>query len=198
MPTVIPPNSTLLIFRWSVAGDPEEMVCTLGVQGNQAETARQQAEWAYDDAVATGSLTPVAAMNAPWTFVGVTAYKRISGDPEVGIHNEPITQGAGSQTALPSNCALLLKKMSIVPGRRGRGRMYLPSGLIEEGSVDTNGTISSATYTTIQNRLNIFFGELGVSGFEPQIFHSDGSAATPVIGFTLDTRIATQRQRMRR
>lgn len=198
MPTQIPPNATLAILRWSVAGDAEEMLCTLGLTHDPSSTAQEVADDYYLAATGSGSLTPLAALNQPWTFVGTRVYKRLGGDPVFAEHTEPITQTTGGSTALPSNCALLMHKDTGTPGRKGRGRCYFPPALVDEGSVDTNGTITSGVYVTLAAREVVFYNALVSSGLLPVLFHSDGAAPTPITGFRLDTRIATQRQRMRR
>lgn len=198
MPTTIPANASLGILRWTVAGDPEEQLCTIGFVGPPEDDAVAQANALYLAAVATDSLTGVPAMNAPWTFVGTTVYKRLSGDPVVGEFVLPITQTAGSETALPSNCALLMKKNTARPGRMGRGRCFLPTALIDESSVDHNGTIASTPYGLIAGRISNFYDEMVSRELFPALFHADGSAGDLITSFGLDTRIATQRQRMRR
>lgn len=198
MPTRIPPNSSLFVFRWSVAGDAEEMVVTLGGVHDPADTPEEAADRAYTAAVEGSLFTAVSSMNQPWTFVGVDCYKRLGGDPLFGSHTEPITATAGSATALPTNCSLLIKKITSVSGRKGRGRMYPPPALIDEGSVDTNGTITPVAYGLIAGRVNAFYAQLVAQNIQPMLFHADGAAPTPVTSFNLDTRIATQRQRMRR
>lgn len=198
MPSIIPPGQSLGLLRWSVAGDAEEMICTIGF-GAEGLTVQEEADHLYLAATQATSLTPLGAMNQPWTFVGTTVYQRgLGGDPVVAFHNQPLTATAGSATALPSNCALLVKKITATAGRRGRGRFFPPPALIDEGGVDTNGTINSATYTTINNRVISFYGNLGIQGLNPLLFHADGSEATPITSLVLDTRIATQRTRMRR
>lgn len=198
MPTTIPINASLAVLRWTTTGDPEEMLSTIGVITTPEVSAETTAHQVYDAATDSTSITGLAAMNAPWTFVGVTVYKRLTGDPVVGEWVQPITQTAGSSTSLPSNCALLLKKNTDRPGRMGRGRMFLPSGLIDESNVDTNGTIESSVYTTTAARVTAFYNELVANECAPALFHADGSAADLITSFSLDTRIATQRQRMRR
>lgn len=198
MPTTIPVNASLGILRWSVAGDPEEQLCTMGFVGPPEDDAVAQAQALYEAATDTDSLTTVSAMNAPWTFVGVTVYKRLSGDPVVGEYVLPITQTAGSETALPTNCALLLKKNTARPGRMGRGRCFLPTALVDEASVDVNGTISATPYGILAARISNFYDEMVERELAPALFHADGSAGDLITSFGLDTRIATQRQRMRR
>lgn len=198
MPTTIPPNATLAILRYSVTGDAEEQITTFGCQAEPTETAQSVADYIYSAAVFTGSIAHPSALNSPWTFVGVRVYKRLSGDPIFAEHTEPVTASSGGQTALPSNCAMLVHKDTDTAGRKGRGRQYYPAAYLEETSVDTNGTILGSTYTTIQNRLNVFFDQLTVAPFQVSLFHADGAPPTQVTGFRLDTRIATQRRRMRR
>lgn len=194
---VVPPvGETQCVLRWLVSGDSEEQVCTLGVKDNLSTDPELTAAAIYTAATATGSLTPTAAMNQAWTFVGVTCYLQDDPGQQIGVFNNPVTATTGGLVTLPTNCAYLVHKNTAQSGRSGKGRMYLPAWVLGEGDIGINGIIESS-YTTIQNRLDTFYDALGDESLDVKLFHSAPVNSTPVLSFTLDTQIATQRRRMR-
>lgn len=110
--------------------------------------------------------------------------------------------GTGAGSGLPNNCATLVKKSTALGGRRNRGRMYFPTPL--EGEVDGAGTntIGAVTaWNTLLLRLlpgggtHTAFGVLG----DAVVLHDEGSQTpTEVTDLGCQTKIATQRRRMRR
>ena len=72
----IPVGQAQVVLRWSLSGDPEEMVSTIGIDPDGETDPAVIASEMYSAAVATGSLTPASAMNAFWTFVGVSVPAR--------------------------------------------------------------------------------------------------------------------------
>lgn len=192
---VVPPGFGVLAYRFALAGDPEEMIVTTGIDSTATNTGLQAlANARRDDFLA--SIT-AAQMGGQWTFRGVTlrmwdggVFEAISG--RVGT-------GAGDPS-LPSNCAFLLKKISGFAGRRNRGRMYVPFFIGSEADVDSKGRIVESQRVAIENVFRPAFHEP-----TDVILHSkatalapDPPAPTPIVRLDLDPLIATQRRRMRR
>jgi hypothetical protein len=197
MGVVWPVGETQAVLRWSLQGDPEEQVVTLGINDTFTSDPELTAAAVYNAATQSSSITPVIAMNQGWTFVGVTCYLQDDPGIIVGEFNNPITANTGGLLTLPTNCAFLVHKVTAESGRSGKGRMYLPAYVLGEGSIGVNGEIT-ASYSTIQARWDSFYSLLTVTeSLEVKLFHSTPRASTPVTSFMLDTRIATQRRRMR-
>lgn len=199
MGVVIPIAEYQANLRWSLSGDPEEMVCTLGLDytGVLSPLPADVAELVYDAGALEGSLWDAAAMINQWTFVGVTVYLQTAEGLAVGIHNEPRTYTAGSALSLPHNCAALVRKVTGLSGRKNTGRWYLPAGYLNESQVSPAGVIDGADYTSLQDRIDEFLTNLGTADLVPTVLHSDGSPSTPITSMVLDTQIATQRRRLR-
>lgn len=198
MGVVIPPGYAQAVYRWSLAGDPEEMVTTMGFDMPDLGTLEEHATELYGQAVASGSITPLAAMNQGWTFVGVTLYWRNqASNLQVAVHNEPITQTVGGLATPPNNCALLLQKRTALAGVRFRGRNYLPIFGIGEADVGVTGVILAATYNTIQGRVAGWYANMLANSYTPVLLHSGAETPSPITSLTLATQIATQRRRMR-
>lgn len=110
--------------------------------------------------------------------------------------------GTNGGASLPNNCATLVKKSTTLGGRRNRGRMYFPCPV--EGEVDGAGTITIGaigSWNTVLLRLlpgggtHTAFGVLG----DAVVLHDSGSQTpTEVSDLGCQTKIATQRRRMRR
>jgi hypothetical protein len=192
----LPVGGRQATFRWSLAGDPDEMVSTLGYVNSGATTIDFDAESAWNAATGTGSIAAAGNMFNAYTFVGVTAYEMTSGGLLVGEFTSPVV-GTGGGNPLPSNCAVLVHKRTALGGRRGRGRMYLPPFTAGELDVGPSGVIDGPDYTAIQDELDVFYGLMVSNDLQPSLYHSDGGSGNIITSLVLDTRIATQRRRMR-
>lgn len=114
-------------------------------------------------------------------------------------------QGSGAVTGetMPPNVSLLVRKTTARGGRRGRGRMYLPWVLRDDG-VDDVGNVNSGPLANLQTAADDYLtGLLALSDPAPMvILHSAGGSTAPgtpnaVTGLVVDQRIATQRRRLR-
>jgi hypothetical protein len=105
--------------------------------------------------------------------------------------------GTGGTGVLPSNCSVLVKKLTGVGGRQNQGRNFWPS-MVAEGSVDARGLINAATVTAFQNAFNAVWTDLSTpADSDPVILHSSLLTPTLLIGLAVAPLIATQRRRMR-
>lgn len=197
MGVVIPSNEYQAIYRWSMTGDPEEMVTTCGFRIDFVGSQQERCDELYGQAVAAGSIAGGGLLSG-WTFVGVTLYWM---DPIDGIHVyehvEPVDGGAGADVSLPNNCAVLVKKSTGLAGPKNRGRFYLPPYQCQEGEVSRAGVHSNTQFNAIQAELNGWHGNMTLNDCTPVVQHSDGSPSIPITSFDLSTRIATMRKRMR-
>jgi len=200
MPLIIPASHAQVIHSISLAGDKEPMAVTFGIElatgapVNLNDVA-QSLHNAFDTEV---NKIPHSAYALEATEVrsGTTAGS-VGG---IGLHVERFAcRGTGAP--LPQNSAILVHKRSGLPGRRARGRLYLPG--MSEGAVTATGAIdppSVGAFTTI------FTAWLGLIVGDPLIermviLHSPGVSAvvppTPVISLVCDPIIATMRRRLR-
>jgi hypothetical protein len=118
-----------------------------------------------------------------------------SPDGPVGNYAEVVVAGNTGAQVTPQ-VAVLVRKRSLLGGRKNRGRFYLP-GLIE-GGVNEGGLLSEATYTAWQSAASAFLTALDTAGHAMVILHNAVGAPTPVSALVLDTKVATQRRRLRR
>lgn len=194
----IPVGEFQCALRWLAVGDPQEMIVTLGIRETTETTATQMADIVYTAATTgTTSIANAAAMTTPYRFQGVTVQKQDDLGRIVWNKTLPITGTGSPSTILPNNCSLLVHKLTAVGGRTGRGRMYPPPYTPGEADIDAFGQIDSTTWGTVNNRWQQFWTNLINAPVDPVLFHETPSASTLLTGFMLDTRIATQRRRMR-
>lgn len=196
MGIILPTGGKQATLRWTLSGDPDEMVSTLGIDHEGFMTPDELAHEVYIAATTAGSLCVAANMFNLYTFVGVTAHFQTLGGLLVGEWVAPVV-GTGGGNPLPSNCAILVHKRTQLGGRRGRGRMYLPAFTAGELDVNASGTIDTVDHAAIQAELGVFRTTLVANDVPPMLYHSDGGAGTEITNLVLDTRIGTQRRRMR-
>lgn len=93
----------------------------------------------------------------------------------------------------------LVHKNTPFGGRTGKGRMYLPS--IPSTYVSNNGVVNSGWISSRNADLESFFDKLVADDVPPALLHSpDSPVAAPILitSLTLDSKVATQRRRIRR
>lgn len=145
-------------------------------------------------------------------FKGVTGiqWRMVGSYMEIGDVNPPYlrvdlagsTLGEGATLSLPNNSAALIKKSTETAGRSGRGRMFVP-GLVSNAA-GVNGVLDPTERGLWQDAIEGFAtaadlvdGVLGAVVFHDSASPSAGDGAALVTAFSVDTKIATQRTRMR-
>jgi hypothetical protein len=180
------------------AGDPEEMLVTLGIAEEFGETITQTAAEQFATIWQTTMLT---SMTNLYTFRGVTVRSGPDGTGAVWTVNRAVL-GSVVGSPCPPNTAMLIAKNTGVGGRRNRGRAYVPG--IDEAQVDPAGNILSAALTAIQADATAWLTETAamVQVSEVVLFHSTplgvaGLPPTAVTSMTVRPKVATQRRRLR-
>lgn len=110
--------------------------------------------------------------------------------------NSAGTAGIGAYGA---NCAWLVHKTTAFGGRAGRGRMYIPG--LRETIIEGDGDIDGAARTNMDSDMTAFMTALDALPAPMVVLHSEGSpltVPTPVTELVVDSRMATQRRRLRR
>lgn len=190
MPTV-PVGFVRFNIVLSLANDPQDMMLTLAFDSQViAEATTVQVCNDVFDAVATW----LGGQASTYTLKKVDGYW---GNGLVGTSTRAPDQFGGTNNVLPQNCAYLIHKNSGLGGRKNKGRMYLPG--VAELSCDHAGNLDSGTITGLNAGLATLFTNLGnIEALgAPVILHGDAATPTPIVSFTADTRIATQRRRLR-
>lgn len=196
MSTIVPLTGSVAVFRWGLAGDLDPMVSTLGLQEAVGFNGNLCAQALLEHTVTLPGPGNGGSMIVGYSFLGVTVYHQTASGFTVFEANE-VAVGEQAGDALPSNCAIILRKVTQAGGRRGRGRMFLPPAYVDHTNVDARGQLNSVAF------LNNMFGDwfdLILADPEippPVVFHDDGSPGTVITSVTVDPTLGTQRTRMR-
>lgn len=196
MGILMPVGGHQATLRWTLAGDLQEQITTIGFDNVAILAPTALAELIYDLCVSPGSICVAAEMLNDYTFNGVTVQNRQGDGMVVGEHLEPVN-GVDSTSPITSNCALLVHKRTLAGGRRGRGRSMPPLYNINEAAVDVHGILAAPTYSFLGGIWDFLYTNMVSSGVPPELYHEDGAPGTPITEFAVDLRIATQRRRMR-
>lgn len=108
--------------------------------------------------------------------------------------------GGLSDEPLCPNTALLVRKITTLGGRRGRGRIYVPG--LPEGRFDGAGNMNASNLNIYQVAMDGFLSDCLAAGLEAVVLHAAGISTTPaptaMTGYSVQAKAATQRDRMRR
>lgn len=102
----------------------------------------------------------------------------------------------------PVAIGVLIRKVTNVLGRRGRGRMFLPGTNLESGT-EVDGTLTSAYRSTITSAINNFFEELSegsdpLLAYPPVLLHSAAPTdPDPITGLVVADLVGVIRGRIR-
>ena len=120
-------------------------------------------------------------------------------DPSAPIHITAGLEfnGSGGTGGFP-NSAYLLRKSTLLGGRKGKGRSFMPG--VTEASIGQGGTVLAGD-GSLAAGLESFWMDVpaSVEALDgPYLLHSDETAPTLIQGMSLDGTLATQRRRLRK
>jgi hypothetical protein len=204
----VPADHAEVIYRMTCAGDPEEMLVTLGVAENFGETFTQTAAEQFATIFQTTILT---SMSNQYTFRGVHVRVGPDGLGQVLVVERAVL-GSSVASPVPPNTAVLIAKQTGLGGRRNRGRAYIPG--IDEALVDPAGNLTPGALTAFQTDATAWLAETAAMAevSEVVIFHSTPDkqevpggplvpqpaiAPTAVTSMVVRPKVATQRRRLR-
>lgn len=197
MGVVIPVGFGIMRLKWAVVGSVQEMICTIGYDGDVAEVPNTDADEINTIMEATGRPAKPAEYSSGYQWRGVEVTRMTSTGPITGSKLRNVT-GTKSALTVPINSALLLQKTTARGGRMGRGRCFLPPIWTAEGNIDQSGVVTSFDLSGIQTLWDSALTALLASDCPPVLLHSDGSTPDPITSWTVNQTLATQRRRMRR
>lgn len=178
-------------FEYSGAGLNYPAANTLGFQNVAVDTAT-------DIAVSLGALWATNVMPELSNTITLDTVTVKLGPDDVGPTgiSTPNQAGGSSGTQAPSNVTYLIKKVTAVGGRQGRGRLYLPG--VTEASVGGDGVIDSNKVDDLQDAFDDVLSGMAGADLPAVLLHSDNTVPYQLTGFQVQPLAATQRRRMRR
>lgn len=104
--------------------------------------------------------------------------------------------GSFEQDMIPINTSYLVNKVSQAPGRRGRGRMFLPG--VSEGAVGDDGIVEAGSVASLQTAVDNVVTQMATLGYTPVLFHQKPPFTPSLISaYSVQKKVATQRRRFR-
>lgn len=183
----IPAGYVSVAFLHRFDGRFDEAICTCGFEKPDG----------FSHTAATALSTTWKTNVVPWLTANVQ-YIGLRVSEAAGTLDEvsEAQHGAASSAPAPPNIAALVKKVTGVPGKKNRGRIYLPG--IPKAELNDLGFLSSAQLSGLQSSLNDWYTDLIAADWVPVVLHSlVGVTPTSVTSFQLQQQCATQRGRLR-
>lgn len=187
MPQIIPNGYAVLQFIHTVDGSSELAMATLGIATPDPFTATlvEVAGDIYRDSI----LTELASNVTLITVRGVVGAGVLA---EVAYADN----GGAAVDPCPPQVSYLINKITGVPGRQNKGRMYLPG--VRENQVDGGGQISGGQITGINGALDNLYADLVAAFMDPVVLHSSvGDTPTTITALRCSSLVGTQRGRLR-
>lgn len=109
--------------------------------------------------------------------------------------------GTGSAARATPNVAYLVRKRSVLGGRRHRGRIFIPG--VHESNVDEGGNVISSYVTILQGVVDGWIADTKAlpDVEEAVILHAPGNTVVPpptkIEAMQVQTKVGTQRRRLR-
>lgn len=193
MTLIIPPGFFNVSFQFTQLGSGQKAACTVGAAGPDPLSSVEAAP--FEAAFATAIMPLVTA---DWVHDKIT-WSSAAGTVRETFVNVP---GGDASAALIGAVAILVHKRTTLPGRRGRGRMFIPGP--GEGAVDGTGTLTAGRLVDWQTAVDAM--ELAMrtnSAYEPTLLHNElvlpavAPAPTVIDRFDVSPKCGIQRRRLR-
>lgn len=195
----VPIGYSLVQWRLKCAGDSEEMLTGLAYQW--AGPAPGEVERDFAAALFAGVMP---SLTVEYSLLGARIVQGSDGPDLIYTVDlaTPVNGGVTSGSC-PPNTSFLIRKGTGQGGRRNRGRMYIPG--VPREAIFANGDIATTTVTGLQTRVDDLQDgpTLVDAGFTtPVLLHGLGLSPTPVsptpvTSLNVQTKVATQRRRLR-
>lgn len=191
---IIPENYSQanLRFVWAATGQTAEVA--FGVSNPGTGFTAAQVASKVGNAINAGDLRTVMVAT-----IAVTDILVKNGPNDTGASAIDGTDHTGTLTGqgVQPNTALLVTKATGFGGRRGRGRMYWPG--IQDAVIDDYGNLTSGTAATFQTKFDAFLTSLDTAGIPMVLLHDSPTPSPyPVSSLIVQTKVATQRRRLRK
>jgi hypothetical protein len=191
----IPPGFAQCNIFWGGIAMPRGAQTVIGVDPSALSAGFTPAT------VAAAVYNSVTNKLLPQTHASLSLLRVLAklGPNDTGPAGEFGTVAPGPATIPPDSpqVAFLVKKITAGGGRQSRGRMFLP--LVAEAQTDSGGVLNSVTQAAMQTALDEWLADLALRNVPMVLLHNAVEVLpTPVTSLRLDTRVATQRRRLRK
>lgn len=147
----------------------------------------------------SGAYAPFISNTSKFYGISMQRYFPTAMQPVIAIRNDV---GTGGATTAPRNAAAIITKKSSVPGKQGRGRIYVPfiatANLSVDGSISPAGlvlmdAIITAGLATVTALVVNFAGD--TVSFDPTLVSATGIFRSALVGAYSKSLVGTQKRR---
>jgi len=193
---LLPPGYISTVLYWRSANSPRIALTTIAAQVSTPPFTSTSATTLFT--AITGALDQDWDSQTSWPQMVTLANNS-------GVINRYVNIGTvtGTHVAFeecPPNVAACVSKDTLLAGRTHRGRFFLP--FIDESRVDASGKLfvayQSALQTAMGNLYTAFSSGGGGNLATPAVLHTSGEPPTPIVSFSVQTIVSTQRRRLSR
>lgn len=192
---IIPAGYAQVNFVFTGSNLPTGAECTLGLEvDGYAGTPQDLAEDCYN-----AWRDNMLAVQVSTTILSEARIKMGPNDTGANAAFAGTNGGAIGSAAISPNVAVLVSKNTIFGGRAGRGRFFYPG--TTESDTQGDGGVDAAYLAAAQTAVDGLWTDLTAVSALPSLLHgadSPLSVPTPIGSFTVQSRVATQRRRLRR
>lgn len=189
---IIPDGFAQITHVFSGAAAPTGAVVTYGIVNIDHSSASDLAEAGHT----LWAETILAVQNDDITLASTLCKNGPNSTGASAEFSDP--QGGGNANAgAGPQVSYLVQKLTGHGGRKGQGRMFIPGAT--EADFDSSGVLDGTRFGVIQDAVGAFFDGWDGSPHGLALLHSlDGDDPYDITALALSSRVATQRQRMRR
>ncbi len=205
----VPGGYGQVIHSFNLSGDQDPMAITYGlsvVTTFPTPTDAQTIAANLHTEFTTRIVTPLMSNAYTCTQTEIQLVQTSGTAPQVYVSASAVVGGSTSPVA-PQNTAFLIQKRTAKSGRRGRGRFYLPG--VQETNVDAAGQVLAAHLSTANSAFAGFLTAanniVGVDDLvllhqltPPATNPATLPAPDKILSLIMDSRVATQRRRLRK
>lgn len=145
-----------------------------------------------------------SGMGTAWTYIGLELTIGALTGADRKFERAASVTGTLSTSTIPPNCAGLVRKRTDFAGRNMRGRVFFPPCMLFDADIDAAGSMSGALATSHTILWEAYRVDMAAADAELHLIHqydpevtSDPVAPTPIVQLTMQSKLATQRRRLR-
>lgn len=199
MTSFLPNGYAKIIPTWTLAGSTKVFQTVFMIQNGADDVASAiNASWrtAFCN---TGRPFVAGNMYVGYTLAKTEVYRMLGGVLTYDLNETPIVGSKASSLGSPINTSILIKKNTLVIGRRFQGRHMMPNLNTAEAGISQAGIIDPTEVAALKSLWDPAMATLnGLTGYQTVLGHSVSEVApTPYETVTIQQKIGTMRRRIR-
>lgn len=181
---IIPPGYLNVALKYASNEGARDAVMTHGCLGTVDS---------LDEILARAETLTIGAVTDSWTLESVT----IAGPAgTLGTVTSGQSGGRTGGVPLPPQVCAIVRKTTATPGRKGRGRFYVPAP--DESDVNGAGVLTVGAIIAISNAFEAYRAGMDTDGNTMVVLHNSAGDPDVITVLTCETQTGTQRRRNRK